>query len=68
MKMFWTDDPVRDASRWNDYLDENGVTLDEWDQYQRDLLEEFRSRLEDELMNKADDDRKLEEEDEEGDY
>lgn len=40
----------------------------EWDQYQRDLLEEFRSRLEDELMNKADDDRKLEEEDEEGDY
>lgn len=67
--MFWTDDPVRDASRWNDYLDENGVTLDEWDQYQRDLrLEEFRSMLEDELMNKADDDRKLEEEDEEGDY
>lgn len=41
----------------------------EWDQYQRDLrLEAFRSRLEDELMNKADDDRKLEEEDEEGDY
>ena len=41
----------------------------EWDQYQRDLrLEEFRSMLEDELMNKADDDRKLEEEDEEGDY
>lgn len=41
----------------------------EWDQYQRDLrLEEFRSMLEDELMNKADDDRKLEEEDEKGDY
>lgn len=36
----------------------------EWDQYQRDLrLEEFRNMMEEAAMNKADDDRKLEEED-----
>lgn len=29
--IWWTDDPVRDASRWYDYLDEHGVTHDEWE-------------------------------------
>lgn len=36
----------------------------DWDRYQRELrMEEFRDLMEEAAMNKADDDRKLEEED-----